>query len=380
MCFWLISGLAMLSTNVFAQGTVTFTPLGDFGGNESSAYDVSADGSVVVGEFTTLTELNAFRWTATGSTLRPSVLEVSGVSPSGSVVVGRYLTANGPEAFRWTAGGTFEGLGDFPGVRMDSGAFDASADGSVIIGYGTAADSEAFRWTQATGMVGLGFLPGGYTQSVALGVSADGAFVVGYNGGFGLRDQAYRWSAQTGMIGLGFLPEAITSIAHRVSADGSVVVGANDLPPPPASIHGRLLAFRWTEAEGMVSLGDLPGGRLLSDAFDVSADGSVIVGSSEGFRPDGVAVPQAFYWTAETGMLNLREMLISAGVNNLDGWQLGSAQGVSADGLTIVGTGIRNGRAEAWVATIPEPSTVALALVATLAAIGLAIAGLRPRR
>ncbi len=35
-------------------------------------------------------------------------------------------------------------------------------------------------------------------------------------------------------------------------------------------------AFHWTQAGGMVGLGDLPGGTFGSRAFFVSADGSVV--------------------------------------------------------------------------------------------------------
>ena len=47
------------------------------------------------------------------------------------------------------------------------------------------------------------------------------------------------------------------SYVSGVSADGSVVVGYS------TSANGRE-AFRWTEAEGMVGLGDLPGGASLA--------------------------------------------------------------------------------------------------------------------
>jgi hypothetical protein len=63
-------------------------------------------------------------------------------------------------------------------------------------------------------------------------------------------------------------------------------------------------------------------------------------------------------WTAQTGMVNLQDLLIGAGVTNLEGWRLTEARGISGDGLTIVGTGVRDGITEAWVATIPEPSTI----------------------
>ena len=51
-----------------------------------------------------------------------------------------------------------------------------------------------------------------------------------------------------------------------ISADGSVVVGSSYSARDEE-------AFRWTEAEGMVPLGDLAGGSFESLARSVSADG-----------------------------------------------------------------------------------------------------------
>jgi hypothetical protein len=42
---------------------------------------------------------------------------------------------------------------------------------------------------------------------------------------------------------------------------------------------------------------------------------------------------------------------------------LGTAYGISDDGLTIVGTGFHNGLGEAWIAHIPEPAAVLLLLL-----------------
>jgi probable HAF family extracellular repeat protein len=160
------------------------------------------------------------------------------------------------------------------------------------------------------------------------------------------------------MIGLGQAPGAIATGASKVSADGSVIVGANQFKPGSSPDSE---AFRWTENDGMVGLGDLTGGPRYSSAFDVSANGSVIVGTS--LDQDG---PAAFYWTASTGMLNLQDLLVTLGADNLDDWVLLEARGVSADGVIVAGRGIHNGREEAWVATIPEPSTLGLAVVAGL--------------
>ena len=74
------------------------------------------------------------------------------------------------------------------------------------------------------------------------------------------------------MVGLGHLPGDTNSTATGVSADGSVIVGTS------SSASGSQ-AFRWTAGSGMVGLGYLPGGTN-SSATAVSGDGSVVVGTS----------------------------------------------------------------------------------------------------
>jgi uncharacterized membrane protein len=125
---------------------------------------------------------------------------------------------------------------------------------------------------------------------------------------------------------------------------------------------GYFEAFRWTEAGGMVGLGDLPGGLFYSVANAVSGGGSVIVGS--GHTDSGF---QATIWDATHGTRNLRDVLVNDyGMGaSLAGWELASATGISADGLTIVGTGSSpSSGSEAFLvhlnSPVPEPSTVVL--------------------
>jgi len=63
------------------------------------------------------------------------------VSDDGSVVVGRGESSDGLEAFRWTAETGMVGLGDFPGGSHNSQAFGVSDDGSTVVGYGNRDDS-----------------------------------------------------------------------------------------------------------------------------------------------------------------------------------------------------------------------------------------------
>ena len=113
------------------------------------------------------------------------------------------------------------------------------------------------RLVTATSFTGLGILPG-YTSSFGMGVSADDSVIVGYNSSPS-GHEAFRWTQAGGMVGLGDLPGGdFYSQGWGVSADGSVVVGRSNI----VSSLG-MEAFRWTEAEGMVGLGDLPGGFFL---------------------------------------------------------------------------------------------------------------------
>jgi probable HAF family extracellular repeat protein len=247
------------------------------GGDRSYATGVSADGSVVVG------------WAATP---QGSLVPFAGRRRVGCRTSARWaavragLGAFPPMAPWWSAGLTTpQGrIVPFAGRRrvgcrtsarwaaIESEASGVSADGSVVVGwaYNAAGQYRAFRWTAARGMQDLGTLPGGM-ESVAFGVSADGSVVVGWaydnaaghasclsldGGGWdaGPRHAGRRWERgycrfrrwlrggrlrleRRKGIGVPFAGRrrvgcrtsarwaAIGSEAYGVSADGSVVVG-----------------------------------------------------------------------------------------------------------------------------------------------------------
>jgi uncharacterized membrane protein len=186
------------------------------GARRSEAYDVSADGSVVVGS-----------------------------SPGNDVA----------SVFRWTTEAGMAGIG--PPLPFGEGniAHAVSADGSIVVGNAPG----PFRWTTVDGFAYLGA-----GASFAYGVSADGSTVVG--------DGAYVWTEQTGAIDIG------GDAAYDVSADGSVAVGAWyggeaavwDLV---SGEHGRLKPV--LEREYGLDLD----GWMLFGARAVSDDGLTIVGS-----------------------------------------------------------------------------------------------------
>jgi len=124
-----------------------------------------------------------------------------------------------------------------------------------------------------------------------------------------------------------------------------------------------LLGPASTHAASLTGLGDLPGGSFFSWANGVSGDGSTVVGF--GFSASG---SEAFRHTAAGGMERLWDVLLAAGIDpTASGWSvLNDATGVSLDGNTIVGFGVRNGNQEAFVAVIPEPTTLSMIAVSAI--------------
>ncbi len=343
------SGASGLADEPFFQG------LGDLpGGSYSSgAWGVSADGTVAVGPSNSASGTETFRWEngvmiGLGDLPGGSFFsDARAVSANGAVVVGQSSAAVYLEAFRWTAEGGMVGLGHLFEHPSWSDAWGTSVDGSVVVGASTEySRTEAFRWENGV-MVGLGDLPGGDFYSWAMGVTPDASVIVG-QATAAWTQEAVRWD--DGVItSLGCLPGGGYAGAMAVTPDGSVIVGASN--STDSGYYG-FEALRWTEAGGMVGLGDLAGGDFLSCAIDVSADGSIIVGY--GYTAAGST---AFIWDADNGMRNLRDVLVNEYGLDLTGWILSWANGISADGTTIVGDGTNpDGNDEAWIAHLGSPS------------------------
>lgn len=358
----------------------TFTPIG---GDLQSYYfavnDVSADGSVVIGSVGLGTSTQAFRWTAASGfvglgAVPPSTTSIArSVSADGNVIVG---LSNG-EAFRWTPGDGMAGLGNLD--QFSEGATGVSADGTVVAGI-IGGESNAAVWSAGAWTL-LPPLPTG-RSSAAFDISGDGLVLVGRSSReddvFGPVQEATRWV--NGLPeGLGDLPGGkYLGRAEAASADGSVIVGWSEGEYRPDGAEGGGweidLAFRWTAEGGMMALDQTSGpccGTRESRAVDVSADGSVIVGNREG---DGATV-----WIDGADGVRLLDLLAAQGATGMDGWSL-AATAISADGRTIVGQGYFAGdpnRELGWVATldgnaVPAPPSLLL--------LGSSIAGLALRR
>jgi probable HAF family extracellular repeat protein len=179
--------------------------------------------------------------------------------------------------------------------------------------------------------------------------NADGSVIVGVatrTDGRGW--EAYRWTEATGMVGLGDLngdPEFQSSTGTAVNPAGTVVVGYADAP----NFFDQ--AFRWTAATGMVGLGAFttPWDMGGSQALAVNADGSVIAGWSYGDNGE-----EAFYWTQTGGMRRFNDVLTEAGLGAaIAGWTFSRATGLSSDGRTIIGNGVSpDGIGQAFIASL----------------------------
>lgn len=319
-----MSALAPCSAQVFRPvGTLV-------GATYSYVQGLSGDGQVAVG----LSD-HAFRWTAAGGMQDLGVLP-SGLSSQawsanadGSTIAGDSDAQPFQHAFGWSPSG---GMTDLAPSGMASYARAISADGSTIVGFtvNTVGRRHAFRWRADTGLVDLGTLTTGGI-SFAAAVSGDGAVVVGTAG-----TRAFRWTAEAGMIDLGTAGGGFVSSAAAISRDGSVIVGNASTAQSSSAV------FRWTAASGIVPVVEVGDG----DAFTVHAvngDGSIIVGGG---------IYGARMWKNGVGLIDIPAALAAAG-ENLIGWQLTHATGISTDGRMIAGYGTHNGRTEGWVAMLP---------------------------
>lgn len=177
-------------------------------------------------------------------------------------------------------------------------------------------------------------VPGPSPDSMARGISGDGSTIVGQSTtqevpGMDFKE-SFRWTDAEGMVSLDLRPP-YQSYASAASYDGSIIVGMYDFD------DGFLNAYYWTEQSGMVYLGENPMYDR-SIAGDISADGSVIVGFEA--QTKSMLNVQAVRWT-ESGQ-NITQL---GDLGGNESW----AGGVSADGSVIVGTSINtSGQREAF--------------------------------
>lgn len=259
--------------------------LGTLGGSESWANGVSADGRVVVGAAKNSSNKDtAFRWlSSTGMQslgLSSIVSAAADVSADGSVIVGN----KGYKAFRWENGVVqdifYTAYCRGSAIAMGSKAYGTSLDGRRVVGWSNRPyDSDcplaecAFSWVNGN----LRFLGecGWDSDSVAVSISANGV-AVGYLLQEALRN-AIRWANNTAQYLIPGYP--VDSAAYDVTADGATVVGEfTDYNQSPVARAFRWQGGSWTDLNAdYASL--LADGSILHRASAISYDGRYIVGT-----------------------------------------------------------------------------------------------------
>jgi uncharacterized membrane protein len=177
-------------------------------------------------------------------------------------------------------------------LPKDSWVTDITPDGEIVVGSYDTKQHSSFIWRWRVDPAPT-VIPGGD----AVAVSDDGTVIAGnFPNGTPTSpndDVAAIWTAATGWQTLGYLPGTTEgcggglSSAYDISGDGTTVVGLGW----GTGCSG--LGFRWTAATGMVPLQDLPNGGNRCSA--ISGDGSALGGFSQGnfartpayWKPDG---------------------------------------------------------------------------------------------
>ncbi|APG45832.1 hypothetical protein [Phaeobacter porticola] len=304
------------------------------GGESSFAKAVSDDGHIVVGVSGSSEGERAFLWTEELGMLSLGVLpggsksRASGISADGSTVVGGSDSAAGWHAFLWRKDTGMVSLGEAERYTQTH-AQAVSADGSVVVGSvggtGDSGGKRAFRWTADSGITFIG-TEDLHRDSAALGVSDDGKIIVGRVG-----VQAFRWTKEDGVVLLAPVQGEKLMYAHDASWDGSIVVG-------DASSHKRSKAFFWSTGGGSQLL--LPPFKVKkAGARAISRLSEAVVGYVKG-AGGGVA-----FIKEKGGPVELLGRLKDSG-----GYISSSASDVSADGSVVAGssTGDLGHRAVIW--------------------------------
>lgn len=381
------TGLAASTSAYGAPVTFDFVaPLG-YGGT-----DISADGSVIVGNVVGDGSFETFRWTqATGAVrLGRATVPVLGtgagspdVSWDGTRVSATIL---GDDNFAttgvWQAGNwTWPTQLPANAVVSDNNRSDAwgmSGNGNTVVGLywktpepGGGGSARGLSWTQGNAGVGLQATGVNPKSSRANAANYDGSVVVGW------QDYLGPWQGCVWINGVQtvLVNEAVSSTANSVNADGSVIVGNNYNDPIQ-----RREAARWVLQNGVYveqTLGVLPGTPNSFQAnvwaTDVSADGSVIIGTNRFFDNGPFSDATGFIWTQATGMINIDTYLADNGIIIDPLFDIQELSAISPDGTSIVGLGrwtdtFQLQTFRITIPAVPEPTSLS---VIALAALGL---------
>ncbi len=365
---------------------ITFVPLGslDVGAFESTVSGLSWDGLVAVGTSTSQNSTprgEGFLWdpgtgiqglgSLPGGAFQSQANAIHKTASGSWIGGGASSTLTGSDmeaAIYFTGSGSWEARGSLDGGSPRSMIYALDASGEIEAGSSSSPESGGTQQQAAvrneSAWEALETPPNAVPRGDAYGVDALGTVIVGRtataSSGSNKREAA-RWSA--GGVEILRFPGggAAEGQARAIDPSGEFIVGQ------ARNSQNLLEAFAWSQGE-MAGLGDLDGGSFESEARAVATDGNVVVG-----RGTTAAGPRAFIWKPEEGIRSLREVFEELSGTDLGTWKLEEATAISRDGRVVAGNG-RNpdNQPEAWVLTLPEPTTIDLQCAVILALAGLA--------
>jgi uncharacterized membrane protein len=245
---------------------------------------ISANGTYAVGDCVSQTV--PVRWSGASAPVNLGLPggfmygSVAAASTDAAVMTGFVgSTTNGNYMGLWRNGSGPTFLAGPPNSNNPRGAA-VNGDGSVIVGYAydnTSGSTLGFRWTQAGGAAAIPLLSGDMYAD-AIDVSADGVKVVGSS-----MSGAYLYDASTGVIKRLVYPGDSGAYGRAISGDGTTVAG-NGNSGIWLSVNGGTPQLLGATLAG---LGVDLSGFSLTDIYDLSANGKVILGN--GFMAGGGA-------------------------------------------------------------------------------------------
>ena len=372
--------LFLIGTSTAAAAGFNFTHIGSPDDALGSEVTVATDdGNLAGGSVVALVEASprpyarytAVRWTPEmGIKTLPNLSDNAATQTTSvrSYVAVRDLTADGSKLLfnshttsdvrRATAvcspdGSNIFELTTLPGGEKITIGNQISDGGAVIFGYDIdVVVNRTSRWTAATGFEVLA-LPAPYNRSAPAqgAISTDGAVSAGamftYDADFNqTASQAYWWTAAEGVKGIGYLPGHDRSNALDLSADGSVVLGSSSNSTTSASE-----LFLWKDG-AMTSLGypheGNPGDYFVAAAAMNSDVRVVTVAQEHSFCPLGCETEQnyiSYIMNPENGYyVEFREAVAKArGTSAIKGWRDFYINGVTDDGNTVYGNAVGPG-------------------------------------
>lgn len=248
--------------------------------------------------------------------------------------------------FYRTIGGATEIISGIAGFAYTT-PYGISADGSKIVG--NTRSPQMLGWVYENGSYNLLPLPVWGQGTDSLKISSDGSIIAG--GVWGSTGEGHIVLWENDNMNVLSNPAGVNSAFLRaLSGDGLTVAGGYY-----DSFHNRQV-YVWRN--GNIDMLPLLTGATSAVATAVSFDGSLVFGNLLDSSENSIG---SFVWDDINGTRLLKDFLEDDYGIDLTGWNLMSVSATDASGNIITGYGINpQGQGELWIATIPEPATIAL--------------------